>query len=882
MNIDDIADRKTNQPDPGDKFRQEWLDQIPAEQWPPYIDDTSDLVRDGIAIGETQLTKVDYPRETGAYYQQGLAATASIDPDDTSLPIGVISGKKIGTVAWVCNQLQRDIRRGASAIRRPSRAIEAAINKTILESTEKSDGSVTQVDTIRLPRDATVSEILSEIFCRPRSQAYIDALVDMAEEVKGSDRSFIQLVEEPRMTTRLWQHQQQALSNWIDAGYRGYVDMATATGKTVLGLAAIAHHYGALHPADKSDIEASPAERSTGDQATVLVVAHRDIILNQWKREFDKHLNIPEEGETDPGEHTASFSWGNVHFWTPSRLIERGVPDTDLVILDETHHYVGNSGFGSVLDDVDSDILALSGSLDEADARSLERRNIERVFHFTLKDGQRVGIIPQCAWDVSIVPYESHSSLARVTQQSETGMQEFADGPSNEELEDLDADRSELTFETFSEAQSVVRSNAGREYAKQNNDFREFSSAVKSRRLTQSNQSPALSRIIDLAADNIQDHKCVVLLESKDEVQTIRDGLKRRLGDDFDDQVITVSGENDNPLQLVEMFDTDWDHGAIVGTSQTLGEGVDIKTADVGINRGRGRLTHSLVQRMGRILRNPDGDKEARFYHVHGIPTEEEAILPREDGIWLLETASQLLAWGDSFDARPVFDAPDERVPPVLSRLEHAGAEGINDPEYEWPDSESVRNELETLRSRILESDEQSVLLAKERLVADESESISKSSSTVDSEAPVDSFSFISGATGQEVNVVEPLALAADALEATVDPGDTFVDMAVRAALQDDHEEQYRGIVSPRELTDSADSVTINPTLMALVRDETGGDEATMTAFVNDALAVAVAEYVAKSSTLSGDGVEIILSKLSNSKSRQKICLNLVGGVLNE
>jgi superfamily II DNA or RNA helicase len=775
----------------------------------------------------------------------------------------------LGILSWVWNQLQREIRDGNSAIQSPSRAVEAAINKAVLESAEREEIVYRQLDTIRLPQNATVSEILSEIVCRPRSQDYVEALIEIAVETKHSDRALLQIVEEPRMTTQLWRHQQQALKEWVDAGYRGYVDMATATGKTVLGLAAIAHHYGALHPADQDTLDTTAGTRATGDRATVLVVAHRDIILNQWKREFDRHLNIPEEGETDRGEHTATFSWGDVHFWTPSRLIERGVPAADLVILDETHHYVGSSGFGSVLDDIGCDVLALSGSLDDADARSLKRRDIERLYHFTLTDGQRVGIIPECTWDVSIVPYESQSNLARVTQQCKSGIEEFADGPPDAVLEDSEIERNDLTIESFNEAKSVVRSTAGRELAKKDDRFREFSSAIKSRRLTQSNQSPTLSRITELTVEHIHEHKCVVLLESKDEIKTVCDGLERQLGAEADDLLTVVSGESDDPLKLVEKFDTDQDHGALIGTSQTLGEGVDIQTADIGINRGRGRLTHSLVQRMGRILRNPEGDKEAHFYHVHGIPTEDDAILPREDGIWLLETASQLLAWGKSFNAPPLFDAPDDRVPPVLRRLERTGAEAVTSETYEWPESDTVRSELEALVSQIRDRKSQSVLLALDHQQIAE---INPVPDTGDTPQTDDSMSLISGATGQTVSIIEPFAAAIEALERTVGPGDTFVDRAVRTALQDSRDEQFREIVTNGELDAATETVQVSPSLTALVANRTDRDGMSIDGFVNDALALAIAEYVADTDVGPDASLRELESRLSDPAVKDDVC----------
>lgn len=76
MNIDDIADQKTGERSPGEKFRDQWLSSLPKAQWPNYIDDTAPLIKNGGALGDTDLTTADFPRETGWLYRRGLAATA--------------------------------------------------------------------------------------------------------------------------------------------------------------------------------------------------------------------------------------------------------------------------------------------------------------------------------------------------------------------------------------------------------------------------------------------------------------------------------------------------------------------------------------------------------------------------------------------------------------------------------------------------------------------------------------------------------------------------------------------------------------------------------------------------------------------------------------
>ncbi|RZV05160.1 DEAD/DEAH box helicase [Natrinema hispanicum] len=696
--IHKIADGFTDISSPGERFRDQWLDDLLRSQWPPYIDDTAYLVMQGIAIGETDLSTADFGGEVGRYYRRGLADSSDINLKKTSLPIGSMDSRDVGKIAWALKRLQTDIRTSNSAnYRSTSRALEAVINKTMLEAAAAEDVSIRDFETIRLPEQASISDLMSELLCRPRSTAFVRTLNELANTSLKSGKSLLELLEEPRMVTPLWEHQRKAFSKWLDAGCRGFVDMATATGKTFLGLSAIAHHFGRLHPEDQDLTDKSITPPSTNP--TVVIVAHRGIILDQWKREFDRHLNIPEDASAQEGAHTARYSWGTVHFWTPKRLLENDIPNTDLVILDEAHHYLGSSGFGSILDDIDNDVLALSGSIDERNAKSLERRNIPEIFEFTLEDGQEVGIIPQCTWNVELVPYEGQGRLKEVTQRCQRGFEQYQDGSAADDVSGVSEE--DVSFETLREARSVVHTSAARSVMEQSEEFRSFSSGIKSRSLTKSNISPALTRIASLTLEHIEDNKCVVLLESGDEIETVKGYLRQKIDDEtFEELVEIVATGDDDPLEAAERFDEEYDSGALIGTGTTLGEGVDIKTADVGINRASGQANRSLVQRIGRILRNPDGKGKATFYHVMGVPTNAEAMFAREDGMDLLETASRFIVWGESFDAHPWFNAEKNTVVDALATLEREGVRGIRElapDHYEWPEDDKVEAQLRSL-----------------------------------------------------------------------------------------------------------------------------------------------------------------------------------------
>mgnify|MGYP002760168446 FL=1 len=876
MNIDDIADSVTRQDTPGEIFHSEWLSDLPESQWPSYIDQNARLVADGIVIGSTELTKGDFAPETGEYYQKGLAASAGINIGETSLPLGQHNPTDIGRVAWSLNRLRDELSTSEyTDLENPSRAVEAVLNKRLVAAAETGDIDTANLGTIRLPEDASVTTLVSEVFCRPRRESYVSLLVDTVADSETT--GLLNRIDEPRMITELWDHQRSALTAWLEHECRGYVDMATATGKTFLGLAAIAHHFGSLHPADTDIFDSSQTpDYDTDDRATVLIVAHRDLILDQWQREFDTHLNIPERRQTRDSKRTATFEWGDVHFWTPNRLQERGVPETDLIILDEAHHYLGGSGFGGLLDEMNGDILALSGSLDSTNARTLKRRDIPKLFEFSLRDGQRAGVIPQFDWDVIFTPYRNQAELADVTTECRDGIETFGSGidlPDGVNIESESASNIEavsdnnISFDTLSEARSLVQSSVGRELKEADPEFRSFASAVMGRQLTRYNLSPALSTVVDLTLDHINQHKCVVLLETEREIEYVTDELASQLGESYE-SLITVL-DSDDALSTVRAFDMDADNGALIGVAQTLGEGVDIETADVCINRSRGRLSRSLVQRMGRVLRNPQENKYAQFFHVMGVPTRDGAILPREDGVELLETASQLLAWGDSFDARPVFRIDPETYlsEDALSSLEIAGVNAIDTwtpDQYEWPEDDDIQSNLESLCDRATDIDG-SALMSIERQshkrpatadsytdtnAGDDIATIESGHDIIkrvpeavaerDTDAPDQSTPFVS-ASDDAISV--PAWLCRLIEIATTDDLETFAAQSVRSHLQEsltlttvDADDADQRLISDEQSAEQS-QLSLNPALESLVTAYTAETDASKRAVVETALA---------------------------------------------
>ncbi|MFC7072646.1 DEAD/DEAH box helicase family protein [Halovenus rubra] len=206
------------------------------------------------------------------------------------------------------------------------RALEAFLEKqaasAIDRSTYRDKNAGAGLRTLR--NTDSVADLTLKLFSDPSTDAYAEQLLENLPDSTAESDELLRQLDEPRMTTPLWGHQRTALNNWIKNDQRGYVDMATATGKTVLGLAAIAYRYGELHPADLEWGLTGESNR-VDERPRVLIVAGNEVILKQWRDEFDEHLDIP-KGRTEPIESEdgaiIELDWGDIEFRTAQGSVD--------------------------------------------------------------------------------------------------------------------------------------------------------------------------------------------------------------------------------------------------------------------------------------------------------------------------------------------------------------------------------------------------------------------------------------------------------------------------------------------------------------------------------------------------------------------------------
>ncbi|SIS16187.1 DEAD/DEAH box helicase [Natronorubrum thiooxidans] len=688
--IDRLVDKQTGQHvSPGESFQEIFLSKYPTSQWPSFIDEIAIDLSADIRIGDTELSQYNFPREAGPFYRQGMIAAAGSNGDIESVLDKTVDAADLGTIVYQLNQLSYQIEQSDTGLENVQHAIEAVIEKLLTKETGVDLSSQHHRDT------GTIADIVMDLFSHNEVARHAETLVDEFEDSLG--QGLLARLDEPQMMMPLWDHQLDALQAWRDADYRGYADMATATGKTVLGLAAIALRYGSLHPYD--DLSGRTGSRS---HDRILIVAHSDLILEQWRREFDSHLNIPEE--RTQGSDTIDLSWGEIHFRTPQSLINQSHYPYDLVVLDEAHHYATGRGWGDLLDHFDENIIALSGSVDDRGSDSdvlqdrLENKVGRRIKRYDIESAQEDGIIPAFDWEVRYAQFEHDEDFVTLSQSVDEHFDAFKKQVAANEID------TERRLQTFDDVRTFSHTTAGKELKRSDEDFRAFSTALFSRRMKRWNLSPQFDVMVEVVADHTNDH-VVVLVDSNAQVEALTDRLRDELS------ITTVqAATSDQPRATLrdrlDEFNDAESGGVVVGTGDLLGEGVDIPQANVAVNMATGGVNAQLVQRIGRVLRNPMGDKHAHFYNVLGVP-DANAAIPSQDGRRLIEHAGEFCALGARFNNLPGFATASDLDNGVLSELLAAGADSINELQkngvYDLPDDRAEAEHLQGLLDTVWE-----------------------------------------------------------------------------------------------------------------------------------------------------------------------------------
>jgi hypothetical protein len=134
----------------------------------------------------------------------------------------------------------------------------------------------------------------------------------------------------------------------------------------------------------------------------------------------------------------------------------------------------------------------------------------------------------------------------------------------------------------------------------------------------------------------------------------------------------------------ITTFD-DWDtkRKVLIGPGDRIGTGNDIQSVEVGINLARPGtgMSNSLIQRLGRLLRQPGAKDSVDFYHLLGLPPET-SVAPMDGARFIRNSAEFFAQTQSDGGSGRMTKVPNVRVDgsvvPTVRRLERLGAEGLS------------------------------------------------------------------------------------------------------------------------------------------------------------------------------------------------------------
>lgn len=527
-----------------------------------------------------------------------------------------------------------------------------------------------------------------------------DTVINAVPSGSQEGESIVYELGEVQLTSELWDHQRTALVKWLEAGANGYVNMATATGKTVLGLAAVGYctPNGSLHPTDtgllldhfeKEDADGLPIP-TEGRADDILIVTTDDLLGVQWGRLFQEHCNTPAEF-TRVIDQRITLPWGTVEIRSAAGIDDLDPGDYRLALFDEVHNYSSSSGWGRNLArfiDSDCPVLALTGSVSDDIRARFEQADGEfpEVYTYDHAEAKADGIIPDFEWVLSYCPIDSSRSntLAKLqTASREYGRRIDTDGATywltERALKELGDAATEALHGEFSTPISLARA------LKDTDDSpdapTEKLDALASALLGRQTNWWNLRINLDVITERIEDamdreRPTLVLTRSYDESEQVKEAIQDRLSSV---RIITLDGDRDASAQdkQIQQFDEiSTGRKILVGPGDRIGTGNDIQSVEVGINLARpgSGVSSSLVQRLGRLLRNADKET-VEFYHVMGLPPEN-AIAPSDGKRFVRNTvgffAQAIEPDGDGGISKiPAIELHSDTVAPIRALESH-------------------------------------------------------------------------------------------------------------------------------------------------------------------------------------------------------------------
>jgi len=463
---------------------------------------------------------------------------------------------------------------------------------------------------------------LLELYAQLRNGELIGLVQDIIGDI-DEDRCG-ELMVQPILTLDPWSHQRHALGAWIGNQHTGLIEMATATGKTVVGMLAIEH----LHKKQR--------------KAMVRILAHSNAILDQWRKEVIVKMGLSVDPDVDFRTPIIIGAF-EIYFHTVQSIIGRpqfkpGSYGCDLMIIDEVHH-IGGPQFRKAMEVGAKWRMGLSATIEGESRSSILKKGMgDIVYSLSVQDAIEKGILPEFEWHVETVnlSLEEEEEFAEI---SDKIRKLFNMVRGDRRTIGRIADEKTRIFDIHDFIHLMEK--ARYEGIDVPHDWTLLQSLILKRRWIIHRSNPRLEASIKLAAAMGRHKKVIIFTMDIESCDMIADELRPMV-----ENVFVAHSRVKEPLKNIDAFKRA-SEGVLIG-ARMMDEGIDIPDAEIGINVASTKTRLQLVQRLGRILRKKEGKGTPLFYHYVAIPNrryflgEEDSLMYLDDLNWVQETALKL------------------------------------------------------------------------------------------------------------------------------------------------------------------------------------------------------------------------------------------------
>jgi len=515
--------------------------------------------------------------------------------------------------------------------------------KKILRNQGISPEYIDEAGNIFIPGSAM---FFLELYASLVEKEILEKFQDTVKDMAYGDVSW--LIKSPVVLLMPWDHQKNAYEAWSNSGKRGIIEMATATGKTLVGLMAI---------------EAMAKEISGG---VVRIFAHSRAILNQWRREVIEKLGLP-NNPAFPYTIPVQCSGTTIYFNTLQSVYKN--PENypaNLLIVDEVHHGASIE-HRKALQIHSNWKLGLSATIDGNEKRNVLTRELGPiVYTFSLDDALEKGVLPKFDWKLHTVylDVDEENEFKKISK-SIINLFNYV-RIDRKTIEDI-SDHKQSSMDGLHDFVRLVE-RARYKGIQLPDKWTKLQGAIINRRWIIHKSKPKSDDAIKLASGYLSAKKKTILFAM--DINTC-EHIAKELNKTDANVFLVHSRMKGDPYEQIEMFKKA-EYGILIG-AKMLDEGIDIPDAEIGINVASSKTRLQLVQRMGRVLRMKEGKKPV-FHHYIALPDSSD-YMENEGGMQYVDD----LAWVQDTALKMGLTAELDSRDKVFQRLKMDAEEMVRD-----------------------------------------------------------------------------------------------------------------------------------------------------------------------------------------------------------